>query len=112
MTAQRYVCDILQSHVLPLIAWLLGAIFQQDKAHPHTARMSQDCYRHISTLPWPAQSPDFSPIEQIWNHSGRQVGQPTSWVELEACLQQLWNDMSHDIIWNVYASMPARISSC
>ncbi|GFV61222.1 uncharacterized protein TNCV_500141 [Trichonephila clavipes] len=40
MTAQRYVHDILQPHVLPLMQWLHGAIFQQDNARPHTARVS------------------------------------------------------------------------
>ncbi|GFS79692.1 transposable element Tcb1 transposase [Trichonephila clavipes] len=35
ITAQRYVHDILQSHVLPHIQWLRGAIFQQDNARPH-----------------------------------------------------------------------------
>ncbi|GFU23958.1 transposable element Tcb2 transposase [Trichonephila clavipes] len=33
MTAQRYVYDILQSHVLPVIQRLPEAIFQQDKGH-------------------------------------------------------------------------------
>ncbi|GFU89864.1 transposable element Tcb2 transposase [Trichonephila clavipes] len=34
MTAQRYVPDILQPHVLPLMQRLLGAVFQQDNARP------------------------------------------------------------------------------
>ncbi|GFY00844.1 transposable element Tcb2 transposase [Trichonephila clavipes] len=58
MTAQWYVHDILQLHVLSLTAGLPGAIFQQDNARPHTARMSKDCLRLISTLLWPARSPD------------------------------------------------------
>ncbi|GFU08010.1 hypothetical protein TNCV_1527541 [Trichonephila clavipes] len=37
MTAQRYVHDILQPRVLPLIQRLPEAIFQQDIARPHTA---------------------------------------------------------------------------
>ncbi|GFX42443.1 transposable element Tcb2 transposase [Trichonephila clavipes] len=57
--------DILQPHVLPLLQQLLGAIFQQDNDRPHTTRVSQDCLRIVSTLPWPARSPDFSPIEHI-----------------------------------------------
>ncbi|GFV65087.1 transposable element Tcb2 transposase, partial [Trichonephila clavipes] len=40
MIAQQYVHDILQTHVLLLIQRLPGAIFQQDNARPHTARMS------------------------------------------------------------------------
>ncbi|GFU73860.1 uncharacterized protein TNCV_554881 [Trichonephila clavipes] len=43
MTAQRYVHDILQPHVLPLMQRLPGATFQQDNAQPHTARVPQDC---------------------------------------------------------------------
>ncbi|GFY33785.1 transposable element Tcb1 transposase [Trichonephila clavipes] len=53
MTAQRYVHDILQPHVLPLMQRLPGAIFQQDRAWPHTARMSQDCYYPSLACPIP-----------------------------------------------------------
>ncbi|GFV28741.1 transposable element Tcb2 transposase [Trichonephila clavipes] len=88
MTAQWYVHDILQPHVLPLMARLPGAIFQQNNTQPHTARIPHVYLRHITTLPWPSRFPDLSPIEYIWDHLGWQVGQPTSWVELEACLQQ------------------------
>ncbi|GFV08923.1 transposable element Tcb2 transposase [Trichonephila clavipes] len=71
MTAQRYVHDILQPHVLPLMQWLLETIFQQDNIRPHTARVSQDCLHTVITLPWPASSPDLSPIEHIWEHLER-----------------------------------------
>ncbi|GFX18174.1 transposable element Tcb1 transposase [Trichonephila clavipes] len=57
-------------------------------------------------------APDFSPIEYIWDHLGRQVGHPTRLYELEAELQQIWNEMSQDIIQNLYASMPDHIASC
>ncbi|GFV12448.1 transposable element Tcb2 transposase [Trichonephila clavipes] len=109
MTAQRYAHDILQPHVLPLMQRVQGAIFQQDPTRPHTARVSQDCLGTFTTLPWPARSPDLSPIEHIWDHLGRRVGHPTSLNELETRLQQMWNEMSQDIIQNLYASMPDRI---
>ncbi|GFV67644.1 transposable element Tcb2 transposase [Trichonephila clavipes] len=111
MTAQWYAHDILQLHVLPLLQRLPGAIFQQDNARPHTARVSQDCLRTVTTLPWPTQSPDLSPIEHIWDHLGRRVGHPTSLNELEIRLQQIWNEMSQDIMQNLHASMPDRIAS-
>ncbi|GFW50300.1 transposable element Tcb1 transposase [Trichonephila clavipes] len=76
MTAQRYVHDILKPHVLPVIQRLLGAIFQQDIARSHTARVSQDYLRTVATLLWPARSPDLSPIENIWDHLGQRVGIP------------------------------------
>ncbi|GFU49787.1 transposable element Tcb1 transposase [Trichonephila clavipes] len=58
MIAQRYVHDILQPRVSSLMQRLAGAIFQQDNAQPHTARVSQDCLSTVSTLPWPARSQD------------------------------------------------------
>ncbi|GFV49654.1 transposable element Tcb2 transposase [Trichonephila clavipes] len=83
MTAQHYVHNILQPHVLPLMQWLHGAIFQQDNARPHTARVSKDYLRIVTTLPWPARSLNLSPIGHIWDHLGRRVGHPTSLNELE-----------------------------
>ncbi|GFX20110.1 transposable element Tcb2 transposase [Trichonephila clavipes] len=65
MTVQRYVHDILQPHVLPLMQRLPGAIFQQDNARPLTARVSQDCLLTVTTLPWPVRSPDLSPNEHL-----------------------------------------------
>ncbi|GFX52085.1 transposable element Tcb1 transposase [Trichonephila clavipes] len=112
MTAQRYVHDILQPHVLPHMQQSPGAIFQQDNARRHTARVSQDCLCTVTTFPWPSRSPDLSPVEHIWNHLGRRVGHPTSLNELEARLQQIWNEMSQDILQNLHASMPDHIVSC
>jgi hypothetical protein len=39
MTAQRYVQDIVLPHVLPLMV-TPRAVFQQDNARPHTARLT------------------------------------------------------------------------
>ncbi|GFY11340.1 transposable element Tcb1 transposase [Trichonephila clavipes] len=112
MTSQRYVHDILQPHVLPLMQRVPGATFQQNNARPHTARMSQACLRTVTTLPWPARSPDLSPIEHIWDRLGQRIGHPTSWNELEARLQQILNEMSQNVMQNLYASMPDHIASC
>ncbi|GFY13169.1 transposable element Tcb2 transposase [Trichonephila clavipes] len=71
MIAQRYVHDILlQPHVLALLQRLPGALFQQDNARPHTARVSQDCLRTVTTflvLPHPQICLQSSIYEIIWN---------------------------------------------
>ncbi|GFU39825.1 transposable element Tcb1 transposase [Trichonephila clavipes] len=85
MTAQRYVHDIMQPHVLPLMKRLSGAIFQQDNARPHTERVSQESLRPVTPLPLPARSPDLSPIEHTWDHLSRRVG-PMSLNALEAII--------------------------
>ncbi|GFX05547.1 hypothetical protein TNCV_3434511 [Trichonephila clavipes] len=61
----------------------------------------QGCHKIASTTLPPF--PDLSPIEHIWDHLGRQAGQPTSLVELQARLQKLWNEMPRDIIRNLHA---------
>ncbi|GFT89016.1 HTH_Tnp_Tc3_2 domain-containing protein [Trichonephila clavipes] len=43
LTARRYVDDILTPIVLPMLSSRPGAIYQQDNARPHTARLSQQC---------------------------------------------------------------------
>ncbi|GFS60716.1 transposable element Tcb1 transposase [Trichonephila clavipes] len=110
MTAQHYVHDILQPHVLPLVQRLPGAIFQQGNARLPTTRVSQDCIRTVTTLPYPARPSDLSPIEHIWYHLGWRVGHPMRFNELEAKLQQIWNEMSQDIIQNLYASICPIVS--
>ncbi|GFV59037.1 transposable element Tcb2 transposase [Trichonephila clavipes] len=70
MTALRYVHDILQPHVLPLMQRLPRAIFQQANARPLTT-MTQVCLRTVTTLSWPVQPADLSAIEHIWDHLGR-----------------------------------------
>ncbi|GFT60578.1 DDE_3 domain-containing protein [Trichonephila clavipes] len=65
LTGQRYVDDILRPHVGPFLNGLPGAIFQQDNARPHTARVAQEFLHHFQTLPWPSHSPDLCPVEHV-----------------------------------------------
>ncbi|GFU71017.1 DDE_3 domain-containing protein [Trichonephila clavipes] len=71
ITGQRYVDDILRPPVGPFLNGFPGAIFQQDNARPHTARVAQDFLRHFQTLPWPNRSPDLSPVGHVWNQLKR-----------------------------------------
>ncbi|GFT33040.1 transposable element Tcb2 transposase [Trichonephila clavipes] len=73
ITGQFYVDDILRPHVGPFLNGLPGAIFQQDNARPHTARVAQDFLRHFQTLPWPVRSPNLSPVEHLRDQLNRQM---------------------------------------
>ncbi|GFW49571.1 transposable element Tc1 transposase [Trichonephila clavipes] len=57
----------------PFLNGLPGAIFQQDNAQPHTARVAQDFLRHFRTLLWLARSPNLSPVEHVWDQLKRQM---------------------------------------
>ncbi|GFX67754.1 DDE_3 domain-containing protein [Trichonephila clavipes] len=89
LTGQSYVDDILRPHVGPFLNGLPGAIFQQDNARPHIARDSQDFLRHFQTLPWPARSPDWFPVEHVWNQLKRQMLSCHSVHDLELAVQDL-----------------------
>ncbi|GFV03803.1 transposable element Tcb2 transposase [Trichonephila clavipes] len=112
MTAQWYVHNNLKPHLMPLMQRLPRAIFQQDNARPHTAKVSQDCLHTVTILSVPDRSPYLTPIEHIWDDLGRRVGHLTNLCELEARLQQIWNELSQDLIHNVYVLLPDRIASC
>ncbi|GFX17885.1 transposable element Tcb2 transposase [Trichonephila clavipes] len=90
LTSQRYVDDILRPHVGPFQNGLPGAIFQQDNARPHTARVAQYFLRHFQTLPWPARSPCLSPVEHVWDQLKRLMASSHSVHDLELAVQDLW----------------------
>ena len=50
-------------------------IFQHDNAQPHVARKCTQFLEaeHVRVLPWPAYSPDMSPIEHVWDALYRRV---------------------------------------
>ncbi|UYV60636.1 Transposase [Cordylochernes scorpioides] len=76
MTAQRYVDDVLRPVTLPYLQGVPNALYQQDNARPHTARISQQALQDVQMLPWPPYSPDFSPIEHVWDIIG------TNWYQI------------------------------
>ncbi|GFY00315.1 transposable element Tcb2 transposase [Trichonephila clavipes] len=112
LTACRYVDDILTPIVLPMLSSRPGAIYQQDNARPHTARLSQQCLQGYDILPWPARSPDLSPIEHVWDALGRQLQPFRDTGELTTQMQRLWQDLPQGVISDLIESMPRRISAC
>ncbi|GFX21531.1 uncharacterized protein TNCV_1399451 [Trichonephila clavipes] len=112
LTGQHYVDDILRPHVGPFLNGLPGAIFQQDNARPHTARVAQDFLCYFQTLPWPARSPDLSPVEHVWEQLKRQMPSCHSVHDLELAVQDLWAHRPQDNIRCLINSMPDRVAAC
>ncbi|GFV26084.1 DDE_3 domain-containing protein [Trichonephila clavipes] len=109
---QRYVDDILRTHVGPFLNGLPGAIFQQDKARPHTAKVAQDLLRHFQNLPWPTRSPDLSPVEHVWDPLKRQMPSCHSVHDLGLAVQDLWTHLPQDNIRCLINSMSDRLAAC
>ncbi|GFV56066.1 transposable element Tcb2 transposase [Trichonephila clavipes] len=114
LTGQRYVDDILRPHVGPFLNGLPGAIFQQDKARPHTARVAQDFLYHFQTqtLAWPAHSPYLSPVEHVLDQLKRQMPSCQSVNDLELAVRDFWAHLPQDNIRCLINSMPDRVAAC
>ncbi|GFT83137.1 transposable element Tcb1 transposase [Trichonephila clavipes] len=79
LNSQRYISEVSEPVVLPYLQGLATAIFQQDNAQPHMARIVQRFIVNyqIELLPWLARSPDLSPIENTWSMVPQRLTQIT-----------------------------------
>ncbi|UYV84230.1 Transposase [Cordylochernes scorpioides] len=115
MTAQRYVDDVLRPVTLPYLQVVPNALYQQDNARPHTARISQQALQDVQMLPWPPYSPDLSPIEHVWDIIGRRLHalpQPRSEDELWQMVEREWRAIPQDAIRTLIDSLPRRVAAC
>lgn len=102
MNAGGYV-DILSRNLLPFVRemGLSKFIFQQDNDPKHTSRAARHFFdeNNIELLPWPAQSPDMNPIENLWGYMKPRVAakRPETIEELKAAIQACWNELTPEI---------------
>jgi transposase len=63
-------------------------------------------------LPWPSKSPDFNPIEHLWDALDRRVRQrqpqPQSLQQLVNALQDEWKNIPQQAIRTLISSMSRR----
>ncbi|GFT09368.1 transposable element Tcb1 transposase [Trichonephila clavipes] len=79
LNSQRYISQVLEPVVLPYLQGLATPIFQQDNARPHVSRIVQRIFvnRQSELLPWPARSPDLSPMENMGSMVAQRLTQIT-----------------------------------
>ncbi|GBM81510.1 hypothetical protein AVEN_227765-1 [Araneus ventricosus] len=76
VTTVRYRDEILHPLVLPFIAAMgANAIFMNDNARPHRARLVQSYLESeiIPQMACPARSPDLNSTEHVWDILGRRI---------------------------------------
>jgi len=119
ITAIVYI-EMLEKNLLPFINSLENKnnyIFQEDNAPIHTARIAKQWKENnnIASLPWPAQSPDLNPIENLWDELDRNVRKhkplPKNRDHLWQILQEEWLNLDENIYKNLVDSMPRRIAA-
>ena len=118
LTGMTYRDNVLGPFVLPALQVIgPGAIFQDDNARPHRAHVvtAFEQAHNIDHMEWPAQSPDLSPIEHMWDFVGRQVREnyphAANVNELFNQLQQEWQAVPHQRIQRL-RSMRQRCLEC
>ncbi|GFX85454.1 transposable element Tcb1 transposase [Trichonephila clavipes] len=117
LNSQRYISEVLEPVILPYLQGLATAIFQQDNARPHVARIFQRFFVNdqIELLPWPSLSPDFSPIENMWSMVAQRLTQITPpaatpdqlWQRVEAA----WSAVPQEHIQSLFESMPRHVAA-
>ena len=119
VTGMYYLDNVLAPYVIPFARRHgRGFVFQDDNAGVHRARVVTNYLqrRNIRTLPWPAMSPDLSPIEHVWDILGKRVRrcirQPRTLGELCAVLQEEWGRIPQVTIRRLIGSMHRRCIAC
>lgn len=75
-------------------------IFQQDNCPVHTANIVTQWIQNanIETLPWPSNSPDMNPIENIWGVIVKRLNRhnfmPPNSEELWQGIHEVWEEIS------------------
>jgi transposase len=122
MTAERYK-EVLREHFIPFykrMRRLYGpeVVMQEDNAPWHKAKLVADFLQaqKVKTIRWPPQSPDLSPIENLWAQIKTRIGKirhrTRTLSDLEAALHEVWPQISPDSLLRLNESMPKRLDLC
>jgi transposase len=118
MTANRYIRDILEPHVVPFAPFIGNdSILIHDNARPHIAQIVNEYLGtvEIHHMIWPARSPNLNPIEHVWDMVGRRVKDrtpaPANLRDLSAAVIQECQEIHQAVIQDLFEGMPRRMEA-
>ena len=116
MTAQQYE-DVLQGRLKTMMTVQSCTLFMHDGAPCHQAKRIKTWLdnQRISVLgPWPGQSPDLNPIENLWTVLKRKVSnmKPTALLKLRDAILKVWcTEIDPALCKKLVHSVPGRIAA-
>lgn len=111
---------LLKKHAFPALRKFFprgNGIFQEDNARPHTSKIAVAAREQsgLKFLPWPAQSPDLNPIENLWDRVKKRVysrrKKPKNLFELTRAVKAAWKAIPLEHIQVLVDSLPRRIEA-
>ena len=77
ITALQYINQVLRLHIVAY-----SGRHQHDNARAHTARATRDFLQqqNIRIMPWPARSPELTPIEHLWVRNAKKSQRSATWA--------------------------------
>ena len=108
---------MLQPEIVRFFLGISVAIFQQDNARPHIAKTVRNfcSAQRMQHLPWPAYSPDISPIEQVWDLVDRRLARDpppaASKDDLWLRIQAKRSSLLQADIQKLFESIPRHITA-
>ncbi len=117
LNSQKYQTEIINDikNVCEAVIFPIhGAIFQQDKAPAHWSASTKQYLSNLNLplLPWPGNSPDCSPIENVWSYIGQKLKSLnlTNSKQLFDAISELWYSIDLGYLLSLYKSMPNRVN--
>jgi transposase len=122
MTAKRYL-ETVKKYFLPFYKRMVRkygpeVVMQEDNASWHTAKIVRAYLnkQKVKRLQWPPQSPDLSPIENLWKQIKVIIGKRRHRIKnigmMERALAEVWPTIEKERLLKLNASMPKRLDAC
>ena len=120
LTGDQYIRNVLQPVVVPHFdnhQLATRPVYMDDNTRPHRSR-AVTAYlqsKSVTSVHWPAMSPDLNPIAHIWDMLGRRsqarVPPLQNIRQLEAALHREWHKLSQQDIRRLTGEMSPRVEA-